>query len=65
MVYVSFKLIWQEMLKNNGHIHVYSSIAGTDNPLALFFFQEYKFSVNLVIYCKFYHLNDFLAVLSI
>ena len=53
------------MFENNGHIHVYSPGAGADKQLAsIFFFQKYKFSVNLVICCKFYPLNDFVTVLS-
>ena len=41
------------MLENNGHIHVYSTGAGADNPLGSKVFQKYKSSVNLVICCKF------------
>ena len=34
-------------------------------PWHHFFLQKYKFSINLVICCKFYPLNDFVTVLSI
>ena len=56
----------KKMFENNGHIHVYSPGAGADNPLASIFFKKnIKSSVNLVICCKFYPLNDFVTVLSI
>ena len=37
------------MFENNGHIHVYSPVVGSDNALESNFFQKYKSSVNLVL----------------
>ena len=42
------------MFENNGHIHVESPWAGTDNPLGSNLFQKYISSDNLVISCKFF-----------
>ena len=54
------------MFENNGHIHEYGPGGqGQTTPWHQFFPQKYKFSVNLVICCKFYPLNDFVTVLSI
>ena len=43
------------MFENNGHIHVYSPVAGAGNPWGqIFFFKKYNSYVNLVICCKFF-----------
>ena len=47
------------MFENNGHIHVYSPEAGTDNPLGSSIFHKHTCSVNLVISCKFPHYMTF------
>ena len=47
-----------KMFENNVHLHVYSPVAGTDNPLGSLF-HKHKYSVKLVICCKFkgfYHI---------
>ena len=52
-----------KIIKNNGHIHVYSSWAGADNPLDSFvFFQKHKYCVYLVICCNYLPINDFITV---
>ena len=45
------------MFENNGLIHVYIPGAGADNTLG----SKYKFSVNLVICCKFFPFNYFVT----
>ena len=52
------------MFDNNGHIHAFSSGTGVENLLMLFF-QNLKYSVDLVICCKVFPLNDFLTIFSI
>ena len=37
------------MFVNNGHIHVYSPGAGTDNPLGLFFFHYLNLNLNSLL----------------
>ena len=50
------------MFKDNDHIHVYSPGAGADITLGSDLFQKCNSSVNFVIFCKFYPLNDFVTV---
>ena len=47
------QVVSEKMFETNGHINVYSPRAGVDNPLGLNFFHEHRYSVNLVICCKF------------
>ena len=53
------------MIENNGHVHLFSTGTESGSPLGSQFFQKHKSSVNLVICCKFYPLNDFVTFLPI
>ena len=44
--------------KNNINIHVYSPGTGVDDPLG-YFFHKHNYSVNLILCCNFYPLNNF------
>ena len=55
----------RKVFENNCYVHVYSPWAGADNSLGSNLLQKHKFSVNLVICCKFIPLNDFVTVFSI
>ena len=47
------RMVPGNMFENNGHIHLFSSVAGTDKTLVSFFHKhKHKCSVNLVICCK-------------
>ena len=53
----------KKMFENNGHIHAFSHRAGVDNLLKSFVFLKIlQYSVNVVICCKVYPLNDCLTV---
>ena len=41
------------MFEYFGHIHVYRTRAGADNPLGLKYFHKHKFSAHLLIPSKF------------
>ena len=55
----------KKIFENNGHIHVYSPGAGTDNPLRSIYFHKQYYSVKIVLCCKFSPLNDFVTVFYI
>ena len=44
---------------------VHSPATGADNPLGSNVLQKHKASVNLVIYCKFFTLKDFVTIFPI
>ena len=56
----------EKKMFKEGHkiIHVYSPRAGADNPMVAKL-RKHKSSVNLVICCKFFPLNDFITVFQI
>ena len=43
------QVVSEKMFENNGHAHVYSPRAGSDNPLGSIGYQKHKSAVNLVI----------------
>ena len=55
----------EEMFEIMVILYVYSPGAGVDNPLGTFFCQKHKCSIKLVIYCKFFPINDFIKVFPI
>ena len=66
MAFVCLVVYEKKMFEKNGYIHVYSSGAGADNPPGVnFFFKNKNSSVNLVIWCKFFPLIDFVTVFPI
>ena len=50
---------------NNGHRHVSSPGKGVDNRLGEIVFHKNNYSVNLVLCCKFFTLNDYISVFPI
>ena len=50
------------MFENNGHLHVYNPGTGQTSPGGRLMFHKHKYSVNVVISCKFSRSNDVLTV---
>ena len=53
------------MLETNGHMHVKSPGAGTDNPLGSNILHEHTSSVNLIICCRMFSWNYFITIFPI
>ena len=57
MLHIKFGFDWpsvsEKMFEYYGHIHVYSTGAGADNPLGPKYFHKHKSSIHLLIPSKF------------